>query len=420
MKHKTFFLTLIFLGTFGLHAQVPVMNSITGPTAVCSPPASPKSYTASASNSPTSYSWSTLPSASVVIGNSSAAVTSISFPNTNLTYTVYCSATNGSGTSSTIAYIVTVFETPTVTFSGANSFCQGSSINLSASPTVISGSSTLTYSWFPSTGLSSTTGHTVQANPSVTTTYSVLLTLGSCTNVASVIVTVQSLPQISASASSSVICIGESSTLTVSGSALVYLLGTNPVLGGVSVVSPTTTTNYLITGIALNSCTNSIQIPIVVNQGPSINVLSTNSVICAGETNSLMVTGTGTNYSVNAVASSANFTVSPLTTSNYTITTSGSNGCISSSVFTQSVSLCTAVEKQNLNENILIYPNPNNGDFILRSKRGESAFIFNELGQLTKSVYLEPEREYKITGLDSGIYIIISSSIKKKIVVSSN
>ncbi len=411
---------MIFLATFTLYAQVPVMNSIVGPTAVCSPPASPKSYTASASNSPTSYSWSTSPSVGVVIANFSGAITSISFPNTNLTYTVYCSATNGSGTSSTIAYTVTVFETPTVTFSGANSFCQGSSINLSASPTIISASSTLTYSWFPSNGLSSTNGHTVQANPSVTTTYSVLLTLGSCTNLASVVVTVQPLPQISASANSSVICVGESSTLTVSGTALVFLLGTTPLLGGTSVVSPTTNTSYLITGIGLNSCTNSIQVPILVNQGPSVNVLSTNSVICAGETNSLTITGTGTNFSVNAVASSANFTVSPSTTSSYTITTSGSNGCISSSIFTQNVSLCTGLEKRNLNENILIYPNPNNGDFILRSNLGENAFIFNELGQLIKSVYLEPESESKITGLDSGIYVIISNSIKKKIIVSPN
>ncbi len=186
MKKHSFYSILISLGLFtGALAQAPVMNSITGPLTVCSIPAAPGSYTASATNSPTSYSWYTVPYLGVNISNPTGAITSIDFPFTSAsgtTYTVFCSATNGSGTSSQTAVVVNVFETPTVTFSGANSFCQGSSTSISASPTTISASSTISYNWTPSTGLSSTTGSSVIAMPASSTTYTVLYAIGSCTN----------------------------------------------------------------------------------------------------------------------------------------------------------------------------------------------------------------------------------------------
>ncbi|HRD80047.1 MAG TPA: hypothetical protein PLL53_04750, partial [Saprospiraceae bacterium] len=55
-----------------------------------------------------------------------------------------------------------------------------------------------TYSWAPSTGLSATTGATVSANPSATTTYTVTGTDGNgCVNTAMVTVTVGNKPAIS-------------------------------------------------------------------------------------------------------------------------------------------------------------------------------------------------------------------------------
>jgi hypothetical protein len=195
-KKQFIALALGFL-TFNLaFSQVlPIMDPIQGPSVVCSQPANPKTYTASAINFPTSFAWSVIgPSSSgVVISNPSGSVTTISFPfpTSYTSYTVYCSASNGAGTSlNSSSMVVNVYETPKVTFSGANVFCQGSSTNLSASPTVLSASSTLSYSWSPSTGLSSTTGYSVHASPPSTTNYTILLTMGTCTNSAQVTVQV--------------------------------------------------------------------------------------------------------------------------------------------------------------------------------------------------------------------------------------
>jgi hypothetical protein len=171
------------------HAQLPpLMNAIQGPNLVCSQPASPKNFTASASNSPSTYNWTYAGLPGVVFSNPSSSVTSISFPYPyiNASFTLFCSASNIAGTSNTASFVVTIKETPSVTFSGANIFCQGSSTNLSASPTILSSSSTLTYSWSPSYGLNSTINYSVTVNATVSTNYTVLLTLGTCTNTAQI------------------------------------------------------------------------------------------------------------------------------------------------------------------------------------------------------------------------------------------
>ncbi|MBL7934029.1 MAG: T9SS type A sorting domain-containing protein [Bacteroidia bacterium] len=188
----TFFLSVLFCVGISFAQFPPTMNGISGPSGVCSSAA--ETFTANATGTITSYSWSFAgPASGVVIGSPNSSVTTISFPfpYVNTTYTLHCVAYNGSIPSVTSAsMIITVYETPNVSFSGATSFCQGSSTNLSASPTILSSSSTLSYNWSPSTGLNTTTGPNVVASPPATTNYTVLLTLGNCTNTAMVTVNV--------------------------------------------------------------------------------------------------------------------------------------------------------------------------------------------------------------------------------------
>jgi PKD repeat protein len=70
---------------------------------------------------------------------------------------------------------ITVNPTPTISVSGNNTICNGASTSLTAS-----GASSL--SWDPPTGLSATTGNNVTATPTVTTTYAITGTTGSCSN----------------------------------------------------------------------------------------------------------------------------------------------------------------------------------------------------------------------------------------------
>lgn len=70
---------------------------------------------------------------------------------------------------------ITVNPMPTISVAGNNTICNGASTALTAS-----GASSIT--WSPGTGLSATTGNNVTANPTVTTTYAISGTIGSCSN----------------------------------------------------------------------------------------------------------------------------------------------------------------------------------------------------------------------------------------------
>jgi len=239
---------LVFAFVTVASGQTPVITAITGPNVVCSAPSAPNTFIVVASNFPTAYSWNVSPSVGVMM-TGAGAVRTISFPNTNLTYTIYCTSANSSGPGNTFSITVQVFETPTVTFSGNNfSFCQGSATNLSASSTLLySASSSLSYSWTPSTGLNTTTGPTVIASPPNTTTYNVQVTLGFCINTYQVTVIALQNPVINVSTSKPVICAGESAVISVTGNANNYFFNFLPTMGA-ETVSPGVTTTYTVSG----------------------------------------------------------------------------------------------------------------------------------------------------------------------------
>lgn len=86
---------------------------------------------------------------------------------------------------------ITVNPTPIISVSGNNLICNGASTALTAS-----GAGSIT--WTPGTGLSATTGNNVTANPTVTTTYAINGTTGSCSNSTTVTIIVDdpSVPSI--------------------------------------------------------------------------------------------------------------------------------------------------------------------------------------------------------------------------------
>lgn len=270
--HALLFLSLFCLSSTKTNAQVPAMGPIQGASAVCVPTLTTLQYTASATNAPTAYSWSIVgpnPLALVQTGS----VCAVFFPATpGGTYTLYCYATNGSGNSSVASFVITAYDIPTVTFSGASSVCQGSSTNLSASATIFQASSTtISYNWSPPTGLSSTNSYSVIATPPSTTNYTVLTMNGPCTATNYVTVTVNSLPTVAINSTVNMICLGEVTTLTLSG-ATSYLLN-GKASPSIVMVSPSASANYVVVGTDGNGCTGTANHAITVNPCTGLNEL---------------------------------------------------------------------------------------------------------------------------------------------------
>jgi len=198
-----------------------------------------------------------------------------------------------------------------------------------------------TFSW--SNGLG--TNPNVTVSPTTTTTYSVTgTTLKGCTGTAEVTVTVHPLPTITASATPTEICLGESSDLMVSsdvpGTTFSWSngLGTNPNV----TVNPTATTTYSVTGTTSEGCTGTAEVTVTVHPLPTITASATPTEICLGESSDLMVSSDipGTTFSwSNGLGTNPNVTVSPTATTTYSVTGT-SNGCSAIATITITVEQC--------------------------------------------------------------------------------
>jgi gliding motility-associated-like protein len=210
----------------------------------------------------------------------------------------------------TVISVVTLAPPPAVTVTPNDSVCPGNSIVLNAG-------GALSYAWSPAASLSSSTGSSVTATPTVTTTYSVIGTDSSgCVDTNTVTITMVAAPTASV-AGNSTICSGSSATLTASGGTS-YSWSTAATTAVIT-VSPTTTTTYTVTA-SNGVCTDTASFTVVVMSNPSASI-SGNNIICTGGTANLTATGGGT-YSWNTGATSGTVSVSPSSTTTYTVVVS--------------------------------------------------------------------------------------------------
>ena len=220
---------------------------------------------------------------------------------------------------------VTVNMPPVVNAGNDTSVCIGHGVQLSASGGV-------SYTWLPATGLSSLTISNPIASPSVNTIYTVTVTdINGCTNTDNITVTVNPLPQPGAGATSSSICLGNSTNIIGAGG-ISYIWNTGDTTATFS-VSPSITSTYIVTATDINGCSAIAQVTLSVLQLPVANAGADTSV-CSGSGIQLNASGS-LHYSWSPSGSLtsgiiSNPIASPTITTTYTVTVSTNLGCSSS------------------------------------------------------------------------------------------
>lgn len=196
------------------------------------------------------------------------------------------------------------------------------------------GSKYISYIWSPSTALSSTVSASVVANPTITTTYSVLPSIGGCITgpAALITVSVNALPTLTVSGNTA-LCSGRSATLVASGNGTGYTWSDGSTNANL-VVTPSVTTNYTVT--AANAlCTNSTAINIPVSASPTVAIAASPATLCAGTTVTLTASG-ATSYTWGLGTVSASIVRTPSATAIYTV--SGTTGSCTT-VFTKTLNV---------------------------------------------------------------------------------
>jgi hypothetical protein len=119
-----------------------------------------------------------------------------------------------------------------------------------------------------------------------------------------------------------------------------------------------------------------------VNASPTLATVLSNPVLCLGETGTISVNGANT-YTWSDGSSFPQLVVNPVSTTDYTVTGAGTNGCSSQAIVTQSVSSCDGVSAIAGRVNISVYPNPNNGQVFISALPEESTVeLYSYTGQL--------------------------------------
>lgn len=143
---------------------------------------------------------------------------------------------------------------------------------------------------------------------------------------ASIFVKVNPLPNIKISAVDSLICKGDTITLTASGGKS-YIWAQPSGIGNSINISPETNTNYQVIGEDDYGCINSDSLLIKVNQKPIIKITSLNLEICDGDTATLSANGATTYEWGPGKLKGKNISVAPNTTTEYTVIGTDINGC---------------------------------------------------------------------------------------------
>ena len=230
-------------------------------------------------------------------------------PSTTTSYIVTSSEDGHCSKSDTVT--VTVRPNVTTTVSSNQTICRGSSVTLS-----VSGGTTR--SW--STG---ETTNSITVTPSSTTSYTVTSReTNHCPVTDRVIVTVQ--PYVSTTISrDTTICQGQTVTLTSTGGT--SKSWSNGATTNSITVTPSTTTSYIVTSSEDGHCSKSDTVTVTVRPNVTTTV-SSNQTICRGSSVTLSVSG-GTSHNWNTGATGNSITVTPNTTTTYTVTSSQNGYC---------------------------------------------------------------------------------------------
>ncbi|MBX2960209.1 MAG: gliding motility-associated C-terminal domain-containing protein [Flavobacteriales bacterium] len=324
-------------------------------------------------------------------------------PSTTTTYSVTVS--NAAGCLSTDSVKINIYSLPIIQTNNDTATCIGNCIQLNA----VGG---ISYTWSPTTGLSNTNIANPIACTNTTTNYVVTGTdLNGCSAKDTVVISINSLPTANAGTDQS-ICGTDSVVIggTPSGSAgSTFSWTPSGSLNDNSIANPTasplTTTNYILTVLDVNGCSNTDTVLVTVNPLPTI-VASNDTAVCLGSSAQLNASG-AVSYSWTPSSSLSNPNIAnPLATpsvnTTYTVNALDINGCANANSVTVTVNNLPTISAGN-DVSICL------GDSTQLQASGANSYVWSPVAGLSNSTVANPfafptsTTSYVVVGTDANL-----------------
>jgi hypothetical protein len=230
-------------------------------------------------------------------------------------------------------------NSPTITVSAtSNTMCAGSS----SQPTLYA-SGAHTYTWITGAHTSSVVYTYSAPTGNMQVFVAGTNSLTGCASTGSLMMTLYPKPNIYVLAKPIIICDGNNSTLTAVG-AFTYswsAAGT----GNSITVSPTSTSNYTVTGFNSNGCSSQATVSVNVMARPVLTLSSSQSTICANESVTLQASG-AYSYTWTSNPPGQILITQPASTTIFSVVGESFPECTSSATIQVYVDQCTGIENQ--------------------------------------------------------------------------
>jgi len=260
---------------------------------------------------------------------------------------------------------------------------------------------------------------TISGTPTASGTFNYTMTLtGGCgTSTATGTITVNPLPTLIVSPIS--ICAGASGTLTASGASTYSwapATGLSATTGASVTANPASTTTYTVTGTSAAGCSRTATVVVTVNPLPVTTVNS--PTICSGATATLTAAG-ATSYAWSTGDLTNPISVTPASTTTYTVTGTSAAGCSSTAIATVTVNP-TPTTSINSTVSGVASTTICAGDSATLTAAGASSFVWST-GDLTNPITVTPATTtaYTVTGTSGSCSTTASVSVTVILPVSS-
>jgi uncharacterized repeat protein (TIGR03803 family) len=327
-------------------------------------------------------------SGTYTVGSSNGAGPFTVSPVSSTNYNVSGTNSLGCVSSNTVVSAVTVYTLPVVSVPSA-SICAGGSH-------VFTPSGAASYTM---TGSITGTSFTVSPSVSMSYTFAGTSALGcvSAMPPATANLTVNALPTLSVNSGS--VCSGLSYTISPFGGTN-YTIQPNSVISSTGVVvSPSASSVYSITGENVFGCVSSVPVTSSVNVIALPVITTTNGAICIGDVFTSTVSG-AVSYTYNSsgpsLSSNGSVTLSPNSTSNYSLFGTSSVGCISTVpvLMTVTVNALPLVSISSATDGICV------GDIAVLNASGASSYNWGASTGSSITVSPVVSTTYSVTGTD--------------------
>lgn len=145
--------------------------------------------------------------------------------------------------------------------------------------------------------------------------------------------------------------------------------------------------NYSVTITNSLSCTTSNSISVIVNPTPTVTIASTNTLLCSGQSATLIATGANT-YTWSNGSNNNQIVIAPTANTTYSLVGVNANGCSTTASFNQLYTVCTSIANEIKNSDITYYPNPVVDELrIVFNNSAVSAASITFINVLGKEVY---------------------------------